>query len=1104
MSTLKLYCCIVVLTFFFYHYLIAQQDSFSNSWRWAHFTTEYGLPSDNVIDVIETPDNTLWAICDAGIAWYDSFQWHPVSLPGQLLLESKSTPCDYRKDSILVGLTTGEWYAVGKNGMSKLPVPTHSKVTYVAGDTILFVENGLPSFVRRTDPRHLLNIRRGSDKNIHEIQRTKGNRVWITTSEGTFRWENNDWRLMFRFGGLPSALSFHLDENPAGAVFASCELPLTMSGMWRYIPGSKVPHRIPGSVMDLRAIAISPTQMLIAAYYSGDVRIRIGRSWDSSPILQEKCKGLHKMFFRKNGGLIITTSNGIHYYQPSSSRWHFFPGSEPERGAVNEILLTRTGDTWIGTANGIVVRNKNGEIKNITRIYNTPLIAVTGLAEDMNGCIWVSSGGSFDGAYRWDGSIWKYFTISENKHGARFHKIRTDRRGRLWFLGLSKFVEDPAVSEPGTFIYDGVSSSRWNHDSVFSNRKVYAFDEDMQGGLWFGSSGGISRWRNGQWRHWAKAQGLQHSRVFTLAVDRSNNVWFGHQTLGYGLGCIDSSGAVKYFTTSDGLVNDYVWEVRVDARGVLWIATRGGLGSYDNGIWSRFDESSGLPSNLLWPILPLEDEVYVGTHGKGVVVLNRKESFIPGPRIVIEKPNIDKQDVHLDWKVYSYWGVGSPGEILTQYRIDHGPWSEWSKLRNFDLRNVEPGEHTLEVQARGVFRTSPKDVQSAMFTVLPPLYLRPAVLIPASVLLTGLAVLSFILIIRKRHYNTEIRHREAKFRAVTQMTHSAIIIFNKDLSIIYSNKSTERLTGYSHEELQSMKITDILVPDQHSVFFSMERDLSANKDVPQRAEFEIIKKDGVKLWIDLTWGDVMFQGIPAIIGTAFDITERKFGELRIRALASELSATEQRSRKRMAAFLHDKIGHALALSKMKVESLIEGSENTLMRQSAEEAHALLRDAIQTTRSFTFELSPPILYDLGLVPAIDWLLEELQKREKIQTSLSKPVAKILIADEVRNVLFEGTREVLINAIKHSRANNIDVGINATNSMVTVSVGDNGVGFDVSGLDQTQTVQKSFGLFNLRERLHDIGGRLEIDSQHKLGTTIRMIAPVLQLPNEKETL
>jgi PAS domain S-box-containing protein len=328
------------------------------------------------------------------------------------------------------------------------------------------------------------------------------------------------------------------------------------------------------------------------------------------------------------------------------------------------------------------------------------------------------------------------------------------------------------------------------------------------------------------------------------------------------------------------------------------------------------------------------------------------------------------------------------------------------------------------------------------------------------------------------------------------MTHSAIFIFGDDLSFIFSNRSMERLTGYAQEELQAMKVTDIFPAELHSSFLSMKRSPSAEEGIPQQAEFEILRKDGTRRWIDLTWGEVLFQEVRATIATAFDITERKLAELRIRALASELSATEQRSRRRMAAFLHDKIGHALALSKMKVETLLESHDRETMRQSVEEVHALLREAIQTTRSFTFELSPPILYDLGLVPAIDWLVEELRKREMINATLRKPPFKIQLADEVRNVLFEGTRELLINAMKHGRATCIDVAVDLQGPVMILTVRDDGVGCDLASMDRLQRGGKGFGLYNLRERLKDVGGRMEIESQPNRGTTVRMVAPVLQ--------
>ncbi len=1074
----------------------AQTDIFNESWRWAHFTTESGLPSNNIYNIIETADSTLWALSDAGIAWYDGFQWINVPIVKSMLANYSGQISDYCRDSVIYyfgGICKG-----GKSGFSNILISDSSHIhnaVYLSGDTILVHVNNSLYYLNDNKLQPLDVSQKVTNGKVFKILRTKAGRVWVITKEGIYRWEESKWRLIFRTNGeLP--FPPNITENVNGVALIHIELPMKYRGFWQWLPDRQIVQRLEGTAEGIRNIAMAQSGDIVAVYHSGEVRTRSGLSWSTSPILQSKTKHVNDIFYRKNGDLVIATADGIHYFRASSSRWRVLRYGVPNTWeAVNEIVASRSGDIWFATGNGIVVESRDGTMKLITHVDKVPMVSVTGLAEDRDGSVWISSGGSFNGAYRWDGKRWKHFQIDNDSVETRFHKIRKDRDGNLWFLGISKLANPPEAQNPGAFMYDGKKFIRWGTEHGLLHGRVYAFAQSVDGALWFGTHLGICKWKHGEWKHWTKAQGLRTDHIFTLAVDKRNNVWFGHQVYGFGLGCIDSSGRVRYYTKSAGLINDFVWEVKADSQDVLWISTEGGLASYDQGVWSRFDENTGLHYNLLWPILPLGHEVYVGTRGQGVAILNRQESATAPPRIIIDKPIVDQQNVYLKWRAFSYHGEMSENEILTRCRIDDEAWSEWSKNHALNLDNCLSGDHTIFVEARGLFRDYIGEGSNAAFNVPPPLYLHPFILSSAVFVFLGLIIFTIVFVVRKRRHDSELRQREAKFHAVTEMTYSAIFICKDDLSIIFSNSGMERMTGYTKTELQDMKATDLFSPEYRSAFIIKDRNYSKDIDVPHRAEFEILKKNGAKRYIDLSWGSVTFQGIPAIIGTAFDVTERKRAEIRIKALASELSSTEQRSRRRMAAFLHDKIGHALALSKMKVEALLQASQQPIARQSAEEVYALLRDAIKTTRAFTFELSPPILYDLGLVPAIDWLIEELQKQQKISISLHKPISKFRLADDVRNVLFEGTRELLINSVKHGRAKIIDVSIAQQDSMVTIAVRDDGAGFDVSRIDQLQTGHKSFGLYNLKERLKDINGRMEIESSPGRGTAVRIHAPTI---------
>src|SRR5262249_33647398 len=113
------------------------------------------------------------------------------------------------------------------------------------------------------------------------------------------------------------------------------------------------------------------------------------------------------LMFRRNGDLWVGTQHGLFLYARSSSRWTYWDHPHPDmKNSVNEILSTRNGDIWIATSDGVEVRTRSGEIRTFSSVNGVPLYVVTGLAVDRDGNVWVSSGASFSGAFRWDGKRW--------------------------------------------------------------------------------------------------------------------------------------------------------------------------------------------------------------------------------------------------------------------------------------------------------------------------------------------------------------------------------------------------------------------------------------------------------------------------------------------------------------------------------------------------------------------------------------------------------------------------------------------------------------------------------------------------------------------------
>lgn len=214
----------------------------------------------------------------------------------------------------------------------------------------------------------------------------------------------------------------------------------------------------------------------------------------------------------------------------------------------------------------------------------------------------------------------------------------------------------------------------------------------------------------------------------------------------------------------------------------------------------------------------------------------------------------------------------------------------------------------------------------------------------------------------------------------------------------------------------------------------------------------------------------------------------------LRSLSSELSLTEERERRRIATELHDRIGHALATASMKLRAL--GNKNGKDEETARminDIHSLIQQSIADTQTLTFELSPPILYDLGLEAALDWLAEQTQAQHGISVTCIDDMSSKLIDESLRVLLFQAARELVFNIVKHARAKTVTISVSREEDHVRVVIEDDGEGFDPNK-PRNPEKKGGFGLFSIRERLAHQGGRLEIHSEPGQGTRITMISPM----------
>jgi len=222
----------------------------------------------------------------------------------------------------------------------------------------------------------------------------------------------------------------------------------------------------------------------------------------------------------------------------------------------------------------------------------------------------------------------------------------------------------------------------------------------------------------------------------------------------------------------------------------------------------------------------------------------------------------------------------------------------------------------------------------------------------------------------------------------------------------------------------------------------------------------------------------------------------------LQALAIELTQTEERERREIAHIIHDELQQLLVAARFSLAGLSSATgKDEEVCKSAAHVDALLETCIKASRSLTQELSPPVLYDQGLVPALNWLAGWMKDKHGLNVQIESTTQDDCADENTRVFMFRAVRELLFNIVKHAKADcaHVHVDCGASDNLAIV-VSDNGIGFNTDILNQSTTQYKGFGLFSIHERLNMLGGHITIASQPDQGTTISITIPLSTTPPE----
>ena len=788
------------------HTSAAKHEPFADGQRWAHFTTQDGLPSKVVFGVAEAR-GVLWAATHQDLAYFDGWRWRRADVGNQIGKEIYELHAD-RTGALWVSSSKGLFLGRGSGfepvkatGLDERPGWIDAVADLPDGTVLLHAPTG--------EEVDLLAWRGGEVSRVATpidiatkfhvgMELADSGRVFLHLSDGLYAYDGVRFELVLPMSDREVVCA--VAENADGVGVASIWTGDSTGGLWEWRDGGDA-RRVAGEgVAWAYQAAVDESGDVIVFYPSGRIRARLAETWGELDPLAQGLRIVTDVTFRENGDLVVAGDHGVFRYRARDWRWRRWSFDEVNdwRNDVTDIEIDATGVVWAATKGGILTIDGDTLVEHaagdVERAIGESLALLDGEAY---------APAAEGGLLRRVAGAWRL--VARDATGRvlpEFQRVVTDHLGRTWALRSSPDSE----GEPSVYRVDGDRITPWQPAVDEGVQRVRDLASGEDGAIWLATRYGVSRLADGEWFHWTSDDGLARRRCSRIACDDRGRAWVLHPWRGVSV--IDRDETARGIDIDHQRMPTRLTDFDLGPSGELWVASRYGLYLVVEDLVSYFGFDEGLEHLALNAVRAAPGRLLLGTDGAGVLELDTREANDPPPCVEVESLSVGNSQVVSSWSARSYEGQQARDLVRTRYRLNDGPWSPWSRDREVSLQRPLPGDHQFEVQAIGMFGQL-SDVDRRSFRVDAPYYQRPAFLVPVGVLTVSVVWFALLLLRDRRRSERAIRKREQEYRRLIEESSDAILIFGPDGRCTEVNQRATEALGIGEEQLHGMSLHDL-------------------------------------------------------------------------------------------------------------------------------------------------------------------------------------------------------------------------------------------------------------------------------------------------------
>lgn len=377
----------------------------------------------------------------------------------------------------------------------------------------------------------------------------------------------------------------------------------------------------------------------------------------------------------------------------------------------------------------------------------------------------------------------------------------------------------------------------------------------------------------------------------------------------------------------------------------------------------------------------------------------------------------------------------------------------------------------------------------------------------------------------RKQAEEELKASELRIRSLIEQTTDAVFCYEYDppipidlpfeeqLKLLYEcvliecNDVCARSYGATRpNDVIGRKLTDLFGTTPGSLDKLFTEMIQGGYQVVDGEGVERLEDGSERYFLNNGHGVIEDDKLVRVWGTFRDITERKRAEdqlkqsrQQLRNLASHLQSIREEERTYIAREIHDDLGQVLTALKLDIHWLTNRltEDQSLLLEKTKSMSRLVDTTIHTVQRISSELRPGLLDDLGLSSAIEWQVGQLQGRSDINCDFTSDPEEIVLEQDLTTSIFRIFQEAMTNIARHANATRVEVILKQKSDSIELKVTDDGKGIKEEQISNP----RSFGLIGVSERVHSLGGTLEISGVRDRGTRVVVSVP---LSNEGKSL